>query len=258
MLINCPECGKEISDAANNCPNCGFPLIKQKNEIPLPPKHEDIVKQKNKDDNSSGGIVFSIILCIMVVFVVGKINDYKSNSTVLSNTESNYENSDDYESLEEITDAVEQRRAENIEKLTNDDEETEIIEEKSEINIPTFEEYIVDCQEYNYKDVLRNPYDYVGKKVKIEVEISSVHEESMFNAGKYYFARAKEEPNSDYYYGNEYTIFDNRFDTGLKLLEDDVIMVYGEIAEPEYTKSFILSSDELFCIDMKFVELISE
>lgn len=25
-LINCPECGKEISDKAPTCPNCGFPL----------------------------------------------------------------------------------------------------------------------------------------------------------------------------------------------------------------------------------------
>lgn len=25
-LINCPECGKEISNQANNCPNCGHPI----------------------------------------------------------------------------------------------------------------------------------------------------------------------------------------------------------------------------------------
>lgn len=25
-LINCPECGKEVSDKAANCPNCGYPL----------------------------------------------------------------------------------------------------------------------------------------------------------------------------------------------------------------------------------------
>lgn len=25
-LINCPECGKEISDKANACPNCGYPI----------------------------------------------------------------------------------------------------------------------------------------------------------------------------------------------------------------------------------------
>lgn len=26
-LINCPECGKEVSDKARNCPSCGYPLI---------------------------------------------------------------------------------------------------------------------------------------------------------------------------------------------------------------------------------------
>ena len=25
-LIKCPECGKEISDNAQNCPQCGYPL----------------------------------------------------------------------------------------------------------------------------------------------------------------------------------------------------------------------------------------
>ena len=27
-LIKCSECGKEISDKANNCPNCGCPIDK--------------------------------------------------------------------------------------------------------------------------------------------------------------------------------------------------------------------------------------
>ncbi len=25
-LIKCPECGKEVSDKAQNCPNCGYPI----------------------------------------------------------------------------------------------------------------------------------------------------------------------------------------------------------------------------------------
>lgn len=29
-LINCPECGKEISDQAVSCPNCGTPINNQK------------------------------------------------------------------------------------------------------------------------------------------------------------------------------------------------------------------------------------
>lgn len=32
-LINCQECGKEISDKATSCPNCGCPVLKNNNCI---------------------------------------------------------------------------------------------------------------------------------------------------------------------------------------------------------------------------------
>lgn len=32
-LINCPECGKEISDKAASCPNCGLPIEKMPREL---------------------------------------------------------------------------------------------------------------------------------------------------------------------------------------------------------------------------------
>lgn len=31
MLIQCPECGKEVSDKSDKCIHCGYPL-KQKND----------------------------------------------------------------------------------------------------------------------------------------------------------------------------------------------------------------------------------
>jgi|InofroStandDraft_1065614.scaffolds.fasta_scaffold91308_2 hypothetical protein len=31
-LINCPECGKEISDQAETCPNCGIALKKKEDQ----------------------------------------------------------------------------------------------------------------------------------------------------------------------------------------------------------------------------------
>lgn len=224
MLINCPECGKEISDVANNCPNCGFPLREPKpvnvSYQPMPPSPEELIRKKKEKKNKNSTTIACIVLFFIIMFV-GSVT-----KSTIDDTMSN-------------TSTVNQ----------------ELSEEASQI---LFEEYAPQCQEYNYKDVLRNPSDYVGKKIKIEVQISSVHEESMFNAGKYYFVNDKEEQDSDYYFGNMYGVFDNRYNTSPKLLEGDVIMVYGEIVEPEYTKSFILSSDELFCIDMKFVELISE
>lgn len=32
-LINCPECGKQISDKANSCPNCGYPMASNPTSI---------------------------------------------------------------------------------------------------------------------------------------------------------------------------------------------------------------------------------
>ena len=33
-LINCPECGKEVSDKAPTCPNCGVPIASKSNIQP--------------------------------------------------------------------------------------------------------------------------------------------------------------------------------------------------------------------------------
>lgn len=44
-LINCPECGKEISDKAKNCIHCGYPLDSVKSE-------NISVVTKNTDENS--------------------------------------------------------------------------------------------------------------------------------------------------------------------------------------------------------------
>ena len=34
-LMNCPECGKEVSDTANSCPNCGYLIHNKKSFLPV-------------------------------------------------------------------------------------------------------------------------------------------------------------------------------------------------------------------------------
>lgn len=136
---------------------------------------------------------------------------------------------------------------------------TEIV---SEIEEPqeTEEEYKASCQEISYKDVLRNPDNYVGQRVKIEIEVNSVHEASWLNNTKYYFGYSKDET-YDQYWGNQYGVYDLRdtnVESWFKILDEDVIIVYGEVAGTEHTKSLILNSEELFVIDMKYAELIAE
>lgn len=150
----------------------------------------------------------------------------------------------------DIVEKQEQTTSEVTEEVKTEETTTE------EVVVETEEEYKESCQEYAYKDVLRNPEDYVGKRVKIPVMITSVHEESILNSTKYYFAYSEGE--YGWYSGDYYAIFDERVDNNLKLLSDDVIYVYGEIAESEYTSSLILASEEVFAIKMKYVELLEE
>lgn len=58
-LINCPECDKEISDAAPACPNCGHPL-KQ------PPIHNI---KRSTDDVSEKGRSVGLLLGIGITFI---------------------------------------------------------------------------------------------------------------------------------------------------------------------------------------------
>lgn len=39
-LINCPECGKQVSDAAVSCPACGHPIHPGPFPVTLPPQRK--------------------------------------------------------------------------------------------------------------------------------------------------------------------------------------------------------------------------
>jgi DNA-directed RNA polymerase subunit RPC12/RpoP len=41
-LINCPECGKQVSDKAASCPNCGNPIAKP---IEMPSNNSDEIEE---------------------------------------------------------------------------------------------------------------------------------------------------------------------------------------------------------------------
>lgn len=220
----CKHCQTEIPKKAKVCPNCR---------------------------KKQGGKLKWIIIAVVVLVIIGSMaggSDESNNSNVASSStnKTTVETSNEKNTIE---DNVSNSNTE-VEEIIEIETET-VIEEP----IETEEEYKASCEEYKYKDVLRNPEDYVGKRIKVTVKISTVHEASWLNDGKYYFAYSE----SDYgWYGDKYGIFDRREEQNPKLLEDDVITVYGEISDPEYTTSLIISSSELFCIDMKYIDFISE
>jgi membrane protein YdbS with pleckstrin-like domain len=44
-LINCPECGKQVSTAAQSCPSCGYPIASQTSPPPVqtPPQNNNLL-----------------------------------------------------------------------------------------------------------------------------------------------------------------------------------------------------------------------
>lgn len=92
-LIQCPECGKEISDKAASCPNCGCPIVvvketQQVSEMPANVNKNSIVAQCRTDVESSCAmkpkmvskkLIVTLGVAVVVVIVVVLIGLLVSN-----------------------------------------------------------------------------------------------------------------------------------------------------------------------------------
>lgn len=52
MLVNCPECGKQISDKAKACPHCGYPMEEKQEPWLIPYDPETMTGKTPADDRS--------------------------------------------------------------------------------------------------------------------------------------------------------------------------------------------------------------
>lgn len=221
--------------------------------------------EKNKKSGFAvAGLICSLVgIIIFVVIMIAAINSKEAESDDTNYSVEVIVQEPNEESVSETSSVISGSEESVQDKATQESIEESVSESAQETTVtPTKsaeeieQEYKDSCKEYKYKDVLRNPENYVGEKVKITVKINTVVEESWMNDCKYYFAYSNDE--YDLWFGDEYVIFDRREEQNPKLLEDDVITVYGEITDPEHTTSLILSGSELFAIDMKYIDFISE
>ena len=215
-------------------------------------------KDKKKGIAVAGLICSLVGIILFVAIMIG----------VMNSDETNNENHSVEAAMQESDENISEEHKDPVQESIQNEPMQESVEEpipestQRQTEVPAKspeeieQEYKEACKEYKYKDVLRNPENYVGEKVKITVKISTVIEESWMNDCKYYFAYSNDD--YDWWLGDEYVIFDRREEQNPKLLEDDIITVYGEIASPESTTSLIISSSELFAIDMEYIDFISE
>lgn len=61
-LINCPECGKQVSNMCQSCPNCGYPIL---------------AALKQAEKNASGNVVIEICEGLIGKVKIENTNSYK-------------------------------------------------------------------------------------------------------------------------------------------------------------------------------------
>lgn len=71
-LMNCPECGKEISDMAANCPNCGAPMLSQ-NALTHSQPNTSNQSPKKKGHGCLITLIFTALFAFSICFGVSQI-----------------------------------------------------------------------------------------------------------------------------------------------------------------------------------------
>lgn len=137
-------------------------------------------------------------------------------------------------------------------------EETTTEEENTVTETESEEEFKSSCQAIGYKKLLRTPDDYVGQRIVITAEVQQVIDGGLFDDSKYYRVQT-DNNDSGYYFDDEYFMYDNRVDDDMKILDGDVLKIYGEFTGLETMKRVITGSkDEVPAIKAYYIELISE
>lgn len=80
-LINCPECGKQVSDSAPSCPHCGYVLTQQVDDEP-----EYVFPKKKRKKISSLGWA---VIIIIIVLIIGFLKDCGGDSSDSNKTKYN-------------------------------------------------------------------------------------------------------------------------------------------------------------------------
>ena len=119
------------------------------------------------------------------------------------------------------------------------------------------EQFINECETYDYKDLARFPDDYKGKKIKLIVHVEQIVSGGLFDNSSYYRAYTK----GDYslWSGDEYFLYDKRKDDTTKILQDDYLIVYGEYnGTVEVKRALTGTTDEIPSVNVFYAEFVDE
>ncbi len=279
-LIKCPECGKEISDKAENCPNCGFPVAKHiadsdnnalldENSMkpcpkcgfannldktycdncgnPLLQNNVDNYREKSQDSFSRFGDVVKtfIITLIAVIVFLGLLVTISMKKSENASTKK-----ESHIPVENVTNKSQ-------EESTSEYASETAIQNEEEPQSISKEDFVASCQEIPYKTLARNPDDYVGEHIVLTVKVAQIIQGGMFDSNQYYRVYTNDEYNL--WLGDEYFMHDSRSDDDTKILQDDILTVYAEFDGVETIERALTGAKEdVLSIKAVYIELIED
>lgn len=120
------------------------------------------------------------------------------------------------------------------------------------------DDYKAECQTVDYKELCRYPEKYEGTKVAVKVKVSQIIDAN-FSGSEKAWRTYTDNSGYGFYADDEYYMLDKRGGDAVKILEDDIITVYGEFTGLEkITRALTSTTDELPRIEVKYADLVEE
>ena len=120
------------------------------------------------------------------------------------------------------------------------------------------DDYKAQCETVDYKELCRYPDEYSGTKITVKVKVQQIMDTDMFSTDNAWRALTDND-GYGWYMDDEYYMLDDREDGSVKILADDVIMVYGEFTGlEEVTRALTGSTDEIPRIEVKYADLVDD
>ena len=120
------------------------------------------------------------------------------------------------------------------------------------------DDYKAECQTVDYKELCRYPEKYEGTKVVVKVKVSQIIDAN-FSGSEKAWRTYTDNSGYGFYADDEYYMLDKRGGDAVKILEDDIITVYGEFTGLEkITRALTSTTDELPRIEVKYADLVEE
>lgn len=118
--------------------------------------------------------------------------------------------------------------------------------------------YKAECQTVDYKELCRYPEKYEGTKVVVKVKVSQIIDAN-FSGSEKAWRTYTDNSGYGFYADDEYYMLDKRGGDAVKILDDDIINVYGEFTGLEkITRALTSTTDELPRIEVKYADIVDE